>query len=143
MCVVLDTGILPHSMGGEILCTINKVPGSNDVNDTRPIALLSMLRNLLFRNQLEKVMYTLERLHAVSDWQAEFRRNTGTDTALIETRLVSEHCYTWRKDVWIGDEDKKHAFDSPQVEGSIDMGLDRMGVPYRLIMLVVASRAAS
>ena len=145
MRVVLQTGLLPEVLCEEILklCTLNKVPGSIDVNDTRPIGLLNLWRNMLMGNQLNKIMRTLEELKGISDWQAGFRRLRSTDTTLLETRLVAEHCWVYQKSLWVGDDDRRHAFDSPQRDGGVDMALDRMAVPYEFIVLMVESGARS
>ena len=53
----------------EVLCIVNNVMGSVDVNDTRLIVLIFLWRNVLMRIQFYKVMHTLEGLQALSRWQ--------------------------------------------------------------------------
>ena len=143
MRVVLRTGLYTEMLAEELLCTINKVPGSIAVIDTRPIGLVNLWRNMLMGNQLSKVSETLEEMKGLADWQSGFRKGKGTDTPLLETRLVAEHCWVYRRDLWVGDDDKRHAFDSPQRDGGIDVSLDRMAIPYELIMLIMFTGEAS
>ena len=75
---------------------------------------MNLWRNMLMGNQLSKVSETLEEMKGLADWQSGFRKGKGTDTPLLETRLVAEHCWVYRRDLWVGDDDKRHAFDSPQ-----------------------------
>ena len=42
MRVVLVTGLYTEMLAEELLCTINKVPGSIAVIDTRPIGLVNL-----------------------------------------------------------------------------------------------------
>jgi hypothetical protein len=135
LVVILDTGVIPDCQLEQILCTIGKVEGSNELKDSRPLTLVSITLNMAVGLQMDKVMQHLDGLQAIDDWQAGFRARTGTEEPLLETRLVAEHCWQYRTDLWAGDEDKRRAFDSPP-EASCEMSMDRFAIPYRFILLI-------
>ena len=132
---ILTTGLVADNCYDEVLCTLNKVVGSVDVLDTRPIGLLFLWRNMMMGIQFYKVMHTLESLDALAKWQTGGRVGQGTDIALLEAQLMQEYCWMTRTELHRGLEDKKRAYDSPQHLGGMDLAMDRLAVPYRLIML--------
>ena len=85
--------------------------------------------------QFYKVMHTLEDLKALSRWQTGGRVGQGTDIALLEAQLIQEYCWMTDTELHRALEDKKRAYDSPSHQGGLDMAMDRMAVPYSLIML--------
>jgi hypothetical protein len=99
VAIVLGTGLMPQCMAEEILCTLNKVPGSIDPKDTRPIGLLCLWRNMMMGDQMSKVMEVLERKGALGDWQHGYRRLRGTDGPLMVSRLVAEHCWQYKRPI--------------------------------------------
>ena len=133
--VILQSGIIPECQLEQILCTIGKVEGSNELTDTRPLTLVSITLNMAVGLQMNKVMHRLDELGAIDNWQAGFRSRVGTEEPLLETRLVAEHCWQYNVDLWAGDEDKKQAFDCPP-ECASELSMDRLAVPYRFIKLI-------
>ena len=133
--VILKSGLVPQCQLEQILCTIGKVEGSNELLDTRPLTLISITLNMAIGLQMSKVMHRLDELGAIDSWQAGFRSRVGTEEPLLETRLVAEHCWSFGIDLWAGDEDKKRAFDSPP-ECSTELSMDRLAIPYGFIKLV-------
>ena len=132
---ILNTGLVADSCYDEVLCTLNKVVGSVDVLDSRPIGLLFLWRNMMMGIQLYKIMHTLESPEALARWQTGGRAGQGTDIALLEAQLMQEYCWTTEVELHRALEDKKRAYDSPQHLGGMDMAMDRLAVPYRFIML--------
>jgi len=55
------------------MCTLNKVVGSVDVLDARPIGLLFLWRNTMMGIQLYKVMHTSSRVTGGSGQMADWR----------------------------------------------------------------------
>jgi len=140
--ITLRTGVVPGCLLEAVLCTIGKVEGSIDLKDSRPLTLLSIVLNLAVGMQIDKIMHRLDELKAIDDVQAGFRRGTSTAEPLLESRLVAEHCWQYYIDLWLGDEDKARAFDSPPEE-SLELAMDRLAIPYHVILLVklVGNRA--
>lgn len=62
---------------------------------------------------------------------------------MLETRLIAEHCWQYNCELWVADDDKRHAFDSPQVQGGMDVAMDRLGIPWQLVALTVKAGAHS
>ena len=135
LVAVISTGLIPECKLDQILCTIGKVAGSNDLNDTRPLTLIGITLNLLLGIQMGKAMHRLRELGAIDECQAGYCPGVGTDSPLLQRRLVSEHCWQYRKPLWLGDEDKRRAFDSPP-ECSLEMSMDRLAIDYRFILFV-------
>ena len=79
--------------------------------DSRPLTLISIILNLGVGIQMEKIMHRLRQLDAIDDWQSGFAPGVSTNTPLMETRLVAEHCWQYKRELWAGDEDKAKAFD--------------------------------
>ena len=90
MQAILATGLVDDSCYDEVLCTVNKVMGSADVNDTRPVGLVFLWRSMLMGIQFDKVMHTLEGLQALSRWQTGGRVGQGSGIALLEAQLIQE-----------------------------------------------------
>jgi hypothetical protein len=51
--VVLTTRVIPRCLLDQILCTLSKVPGSNDLADSRPLTLISIVLNLAIGVQID------------------------------------------------------------------------------------------
>ena len=135
LIAVTATGLVPTCNLDQVLCTLGKVAGSNDLDDTRPLTLISITLNMLLGIQMNKCMHRLRELGAIDSWQTGFTPGVSTDTPLLVNRLVTEHCWQQDKPIWVGDEDKRHAFDSPP-ECTIELSMDRLAIPYVFILFV-------
>lgn len=133
--VMLVTGLVPPIQLEAVLCTIGKVQGSDDLLDSRPLTLMSITLNMALGIQMTKIMRRLDELQALDGWQAGFRNRTSTEEPLLETRLAAEHCWQFKKELWVGDEDKRRAFDCPP-EASVELAMDRLAIPYSFIQFV-------
>ena len=85
--------------------------------------------------QFFKVMHTLQGLQALPRWQTGGRVGQGTDIALLEAQPIQEYCWMTDTELHRALEDKRRAYDSPSHQGGLDMAIDRMVVPYSLIIL--------
>ena len=63
----------------------------------------------------------------------------GKGWGTMEARLIQNgvfgYCYLYDADVATGNEDIKHAFDSPSQTGGFQLGMMRLGMPTNLIKL--------
>ena len=133
--VTLDTAHIYSDWAEEILCTLVKVPGSQDVNDTRPIGLVAILRNALEGIEFDRIQMTWEETQHLAGTQNGFRTAKGTDDGRLIATATSEDCYIYKKDAFVSNQDKKHAFDLMHRQGGAELGLLRLSVPRRTVRI--------
>ena len=99
----MTTDLVADNCYDGVLCTLNKVVGSVDVLDTRPIGLLFLWRNMMMGIQFYKVMHTLGSLDALAKWQTGGKVGQGIDIALLEAQLMQEYCWMTRTELHRGE----------------------------------------
>ena len=133
--VVVDTGMVYSSWAYNMLLTAPKVKGSALLADTRPLGVLMLLRNAFYGIQFGMVKDTWEDLELISRLAYGAQRGLGT----CEFRLMEVHAYEqgymFKKDLGAGNEDKRRGFDLPSMTVGYSMGLKRLAVPDKLLMV--------
>ena len=133
--VTLNAAHIYSDWAEEVLCTLVKVPGSQDVNDTRPIGLVAILRNAPGGIEFDKIQRAWEGTQHLANYQNGFRTARGTDDGRLIATATSEECYIYKKRAFISNQDKKHAFDLMHRQGGAELGLLRLSVLKRTVRI--------
>ena len=95
------------------------------MNDTRPIGLVAILRNALEDIEFDRIQKTWEETKHIAGAQNGFRTARGTDDGRLIATATSEDCYIYKKNGFVSNQDKKHAFDFMHRQGGAELGLLR------------------
>ena len=99
--VTLDAAHIYSDWAEEILCTLVKVPGSQDVNDTRPIGLVAILRNALEGIEFDRIQMTWEETKHRAGTQNGFKTARGTDDGRLIATATATDCYIYKKNAFV------------------------------------------
>lgn len=133
--IVVRTGMIYTNWQDEVLLTVPKVQGSSLLNDIRPIGLLPILRNAFFGIQYSMVKDTWQQLALVSTTQYGAQRGVGTAQFRMMEMCIFEHCYIYKNPIAKGNEDKSKAYDRPSATVGYQMGLMRMAMCQKLLIV--------
>ena len=104
------------------MCTLVKVPGSQDVNDIRPIGLVAIRRNALEGIEFDRIQKTWEETKHIAGTQNGFRSARGTDDGRLIATATAVDCYIYKKNAFVSNQGKKHAFDLMHRQGGAGLG---------------------
>ena len=80
----------------EVICTVPKVPGSAALDDTRPIRLVPILRNVFMGIQTMLMQDTWDETRLLSTLQHGFVRKMGTQGLRLIQNTIYEFAYLFR-----------------------------------------------
>ena len=132
--VVMLTGAVFESWQDEVMLTVPKVEGSDNIGDTRPIGLVPILRNALMGIQTMLIQDVWEETGILSPMQFGFVRKMTSAAARLIQNVAFEAGYLYSDTIAAGTIDAAHAFDSP-AQSSFELALMRLGVPDAVIKL--------
>ena len=132
--LVARSGMVYTDWTVEVLVTLLKVQGSKDINDTRPIGLVDVLRNQFMGMHMALIVGVWAEHEVIAHPQYGFMPNKGTDQARLVQVLVMEISMILQRGMAHGTDDARRAFDSPS-QMMYEMGMMRLAVPTEFLDL--------
>jgi len=135
--VCIKTGMVYDNWKLEVLCTIEKVPGSAALCDVRPIGLLAILRNGMMGIQAQKITAFWKKTKLLSEKAYGFVPGRQIDELRLVINTVLEQAYLQKRPIASATLDQSKCFDS-YLQGCFELASRRLALPEEWIDLDAA-----
>jgi hypothetical protein len=131
---VLKEEIIPTQWTKNIITLLHKKGDKNEINNYRPISLMSNIYKVFSKVILGRITKVLEENQPVE--QAGFRKNYATIDHIHVIKQIIEKFHEYNKHYYIAFVDYNKAFDSLK-HSEIWKSLNEQGVPHKYIRIIM------